>query len=107
MKTALRLITASIIFVSATFSVNAAVSVDGLLNSQIDALPLGLTPVLITFNQRPTAADFTMLQSLGIRGGRYLNQLPIVLTSVNRVQFNALKTKPNIKSLYANRRFKL
>ncbi|HUR99880.1 MAG TPA: S8 family serine peptidase, partial [Pyrinomonadaceae bacterium] len=107
MKSALGLITAAIIFVSATFSVSAAASVDGLLNTQINALPLGLTPVVITFAQRPTAADFTMLQSLGIRGGRYMNQLPIVLTSINRVQFNALKTKPNIKSLYANRRFKL
>jgi len=48
-----------------------------------------------------------MLQTLGIRGGRVLNQLPIVLTSINASQFNALKTKPSIKSLYANRTFKL
>jgi len=88
-------------------AVNAAVSVDTLLNNQINSLPLGLTPVVITFNQQPSTADFNMLRSLGITGGRYLNQLPIVLTSINRVQLNALKTKPNIKSLYANRRFRL
>src|SRR5678810_1103565 len=90
-----------------TISANAAVSVDTLLNSQVNALPLGLTPVVITFNQQPTTSDFNMLRSLGITGGRYLNQLPIVLTSINRVQLNALKTKPSIKSLYANRKFKL
>ena len=88
-------------------AVNAAVSVDTLLNNQINSLPLGLTPVVITFNQQPSTADFNMLRSLGITGGRYLNQLPIVLTSINRVQLNSLKTKPNIKSLYANRRFRL
>ena len=90
-----------------TVSINAAVSVDGLLTSKVNALPLGLTPVVITFNHQPSAADFNMLRSLGITGGRYLNQLPIVLTSINRVQFNALKTKANVRSLYANRTFKL
>ena len=90
-----------------TVSVNAALSIDNLLNARVNALPLGLTPVVITFNQQPSVADFNMLRSLGITGGRYLNQLPIVLTSINRVQFNALKTKPNVRSLYANRTFKL
>jgi len=107
MKTVLAIIITAIIFASAAFSANAAVSVDGLLSTQVNALPLGLTPVVITFNQRPTAADLTMLQTLGIRGGRVLSQLPIVLTSINRTQFNALKTKPTVRSLYANRTFKL
>lgn len=102
-----RLFAAVILTVSATVLANAAVSIDSLLASKINASPLGLTPVVITFAQKPTSTDFNMLRSLGITGGRYLNQLPIVLTSINRVQFNALKTKPNVKSLYANRTFKL
>ena len=48
-----------------------------------------------------------MLQSLGIRGGHYTKALPIVLTSINRTQFNALKAKPGVRSLYANRTFRL
>lgn len=88
-------------------SAAAAPSLDSLLVSQVNASPLGLTPVIITFESRPTSADFTMLRSLGITGGRYLNQLPIVLTSIDRTQFNALKTKSNIRSLYANRTMKL
>jgi serine protease AprX len=85
----------------------AGPSLDGLLVTRINSSPLALTPVVITFQSRPTSADFTMLRSLGITGGRYLSQLPIVLTSVNRTQFNALKTKSNIRSIYANRTMKL
>lgn len=85
----------------------AAPSIDGLLASRINSSPLSLTPVIITFENRPTSADFTMLRSLGITGGRYLNQLPMVLTSINKAQFDALKTRAGIRSLYANRTLKL
>jgi subtilisin family serine protease len=102
-----QMIRAILVMVVLGIAINAAPSVDALLSSRINAAPLAPTPVVITFNQRPTNADFAMLQSLGITGGRYLNQLPIVLTSINRVQFNALKTKSGIRSLYANRTFRL
>ena len=107
MRKLFTIIGAVVIAISATFSVNAAVSVDTMLANQVNASPLALTPVVITFNQKPTTTDFNMLRSLGITGGRYLNHLPIVLTSVNKLQFNALKTKAGVRSLYANRRFKL
>jgi subtilisin family serine protease len=96
-----------IIGAAAAFSSFAAVSVDGMLASKINALPLGLTPVVITFDHKPTNSDFLMLQALGIKGGRVLSQLPIVLTSINKTQLNSLKTKAGIRSLYANRTFKL
>src|SRR5688572_18169005 len=101
------IIAAVIIGISAGFSAIAAPSVDRLLTTRINTTPLALTPVIITFNQKPSTTDLAMLQSLGIRGGRVLNELPIVLTSINGAQFNALKTKPQIRSLYANRTFKL
>src|SRR5690606_3151716 len=44
---------------------------------------------------------------LGITGGYVLTELPIVLTRVNRTQFNALKTKSGITSLYGNATMKL
>src|SRR5688500_1524976 len=97
------LMIAAILAISAA----AAPSIDSLLASRINSSPLALTPVIIAFENRPTSADLTMLRSLGITGGRYLNRLPIILTSINRTQFNALKTKPNIRSLYANRTMKL
>ena len=90
-----------------SFSTFAAPSVDGLLATRINASPLSLTPVVITFDHSVTNTDFLMLQTLGIRGGRYTKALPIVLTSINRTQFNALKAKPGVRSLYANRTFRL
>ena len=102
-----RIVFAAFVIAIAGLSAFAAVSVDSLLSARINASPLALTPVVITFERKPAAADFQMLQSLGILGGRYLSELPIVLTSVNRTQFNALKTKPGIRSLYANRTFRL
>lgn len=107
MKTLGRLLGVLLVIGAAAYALVAAPTVDGLLASKVNALPLGLTPVVITFDHKPTNSDFLMLQSLGIRGGRVLNQLPIVLTSVNRVQLNSLKTKAGIRSLYANRTFKL
>src|SRR5436190_2062959 len=102
-----RMVWIGVIMVAAANALVAAPSIDGLLASKINAAPLGLTPVVITFDHKPVNSDFVMLQSLGIRGGRFLNELPIVLTSINRTQFNALKTKAGIRSLYANRTFKL
>jgi serine protease AprX len=96
-----------LVTIAAFISALAAPSVDGLLAARINASPLSLTPVVITFDHSVTNNDFLMLQSLGIRGGRYTQALPIVLTSINRTQFNALKTKPGIRSLYANRAFRL
>ena len=49
----------------------AAPRVDALLTQQVNSLPLSLTPVVITFNTRPTSTDFLMLRSLGITGGQY------------------------------------
>jgi len=96
-----------VLVIAANIAISAAVSVDRLLASQVNAVPLSLTPVIITFNHKPASADFAMLQSLGITGGRYLSQLPIVLTKVNLAQLNALKSKSGVVSLYANRRMRL
>src|SRR5689334_21261899 len=96
-----------VLIIAANLAVSAAVSVDKLLISQINARPLTLTPVIITFNHKPASADFAMLQSLGIVGGRYLSQLPMVLTKVNQAQFSALKSKPGVVSLYANHTMRL
>ncbi|HEY8562997.1 MAG TPA: S8 family serine peptidase [Pyrinomonadaceae bacterium] len=80
--------------------------VDALLTQKINLAPLSLTPVVITFNNKPTGGDFLMLRSLGILGGYKTSELPMVFTLVTKTQFNALKQKSNIRSLYANRVFK-
>jgi subtilisin family serine protease len=107
MRTLVKTLAVLVITIAASVSALAAPSVDSLLAAKITASPLSLTPVVITFDHTVTNNDFLMLQSLGIVGGRYTKALPIVLTSINRTQFNALKTKSGIRSLYANRTFRL
>src|SRR5688572_30391385 len=107
MRTLVKTLAILIVAIAASVSVFAAPSVDSLLAAKINASPLSLTPVVITFDHKVTSNDFLMLQSLGIRGGRYTQALPMVLTSINRTQFNALKAKPGVRSLYANRTFRL
>ena len=70
-----------VVTIAVSVSALAAHSVDGLLAAKINASPLSLTPVVITFDHKVTNNDFLMLQSLGIRGGRYTQALPFVLTS--------------------------
>jgi serine protease AprX len=96
-----------VLVLAANLCVVSAVSVDRLLITQTNLNPLGLTPVIITFDHKPASAEFTMLRGLGIVGGRYLSQLPMVLTAVTRTQLNALKSKPGVVSIYANHRMRL
>jgi subtilisin family serine protease len=85
----------------------AAPSLDARLLNQINAAPLAITPAVITYDHQPNNADLLLLRSLGIRGGVVLNQLPMVLTAINQAQFNALRSRAEIRSLYANRTFRL
>ena len=107
MRTLVKALAVLVVTIAASVSAIAAPSVDSLLAARISASPLSLTPVVITFDHSVTNTDFLMLQSLGILGGRYTKALPIVLTSINRTQFNVLKAKPGVRSLYANRTFRL
>lgn len=88
-------------------SQTASPSVDPLLAQQIGSVPLSLTPVVITFRRKPSSTDLLSLKTLGIKGGIALKELPIVLTAINSTQFDALRKRSDVASLYANRRFKL
>jgi serine protease AprX len=85
----------------------AASSVDRLLEAQVNAAPAALTPVMITFDHDPTGADYSALKALGISGGYIIDGLPVVQTAINRRQFDALRTRPGVLSLYANHRLQL
>ena len=106
-----RLIPVVLLIVAVTAQIgvgqNTTPSVDALLTQQIGKTPLSLTRVVITFRRKPTSADLLSLKTLGIRGGVALRELPIVLTAINATQFNALRKRSDIASLYANRTFKL
>ncbi len=82
----------------------AARSVDSLLTRQVAAAPLAATPVVITFDHRPTLADFAALKALGIPGGVVVDELPMVLTAVTQAQLATLSGWRSVISLYANHR---
>ncbi|MGQ0835508.1 MAG: S8 family serine peptidase [Gammaproteobacteria bacterium] len=81
----------------------ASPRVDRRLVEQVVAAPLTPTPVVITYRQTPGEGDFAVLRSLGINGGIVLSRLPMVLTRINQAQLDALRSRGEIRSLYANR----
>ena len=108
MKRALIVVATFVLVVTLHAAAALAVpTIDRKLTEQVTRAPLSLTAVVITYNHQPAALDFTRLQSLGIRGGVYLDRLPMVLTAVNKSQLNALATRSDIRSLYANNRMSL
>lgn len=108
MKKALIVISAFVIMVTLqTEAALAAPRVDATLTRLVNSSPLARTPVVITYDHQPSSADFASLKALGIRSGVYLDRLPMVLTAINRAQLNALSTRSNIRSLYANRKLDL
>ena len=84
-----------------------AATLDPLLLQRVTLEPLGLTPVIITYQQQPGDLELQSLRAIGIRGGIVLSDLPMVLTAVNLSQLNALRQNPRVTSLYANRRIPL
>jgi subtilisin family serine protease len=86
---------------------SAAPSVDPVLAKLFKDQPLGTHAVVITFNRQPTSSDITSLKLMGIKGGIVLNKLPMVLTGINKAQYDALRSRSDIVSLYANRIMRL
>ncbi|HWT01545.1 MAG TPA: S8 family serine peptidase [Pyrinomonadaceae bacterium] len=78
--------------------------VDPLLVKYFATSAAGATaPAVITYRSRPAAADFTRLQSIGIKGGFALKELPMVIARLNAAQLSVLQTQPGVRSVYANR----
>jgi serine protease AprX len=108
MKKALIIISALVLTLALhTASAVAAPRVDATLTKLVNSSPLALTPVVITYNHQPSSADFAALKSLGIKSGVYLDRLPMVMTAINKAQLNALSTRSDIRSLYANHKLDL
>lgn len=97
-----RLIVGSILFAVAG-ALHAAPSIDSALQALMDEAPLEVHPIVVTYEQHPASNELVALQSLGITGGVVLQELPMVLIQVNKVQFDQLKGRSGILSLYANR----
>src|SRR5688572_11631538 len=91
-----------VLLMAGATAATAAPSVDPVLAQLFQAAPLSTHAVVITFGRQPGAADLASLQQLGIKGGIVLQRLPMVLTGINRAQFDLLRSRADIVSLYAN-----
>lgn len=85
----------------------AAPSIGPDIAGDIASNPLGLTPAVITYYDQPDDSNIDYLKSLGITGGVVLNELPMVQVQINKLQFDALKTRDEIASIYGDDRLDL
>jgi serine protease AprX len=65
--------------------------------------PATSVPVVITYSSRPSTTEFNRLQSIGIKKGFALRELPMVIAPMNALQLAAVKTQPNVRAISANR----
>jgi serine protease AprX len=80
------------------------VRVDPLLTKHFSTSAAGTSvPVVITYESRPASTEFNRLQSIGIKKGVALKELPMVIAPMNAVQLAAVKTQPGVRSISANR----
>ncbi len=83
---------------------NTSARIDPLLISYLSTrTPNVRVPAVITYRNRPGAAELNRLQSLGITKGYAMRELPMVIADVSLLQANAIKTQPGVVSIWANR----
>lgn len=91
-----------VLALSTTAFAQSQMTVDPRLTAQIEQSPLDLSAVVITYRNHPSAADLNNLRLMGITSGVVLQRLPMVLTGINRAQFDLLKGRSEILSLFSN-----
>lgn len=84
----------------------AAPKVDPLLVNFLQGRTTVHTPVIISYNQPPSAADLNRLQLAGITKAFVMQQLPMVICDMNLAQLVALRSQTSIRSIWANRLMK-
>jgi serine protease AprX len=85
--------------VSGQFSRTAVI--DPLLDAQLQAQ--STATAVLTFRRAVDQALLVELRSLGIFAGYTFRSLPIVIANITKVQADALATRTDVLSLYANR----
>ena len=80
-----------------------AVKIDSQLTRFFATHAVGATvPVIITYKQKPGAAEFSRLQLAGITKGFATRELPMVIADMSAVQLSAASRQPGVVSVYAN-----
>jgi serine protease AprX len=63
-------------------------------------------PAIITYKQKPGAAEFSRLQLAGITRGFATRELPMVIADLSAAQLAAVSRQPGVASIYSNRLMK-
>lgn len=63
-------------------------------------------PAIITYKQKPGAAELSRLQLAGITKGFAMRELPMVVTDLSALQLAAVSRQPGVASIYSNRLMK-
>lgn len=84
-------------------TVTAQPSVDPELSAAVAADPLSQHEVVLTFDHSPGEEQLTELLAGGVSAGIVLDELPMILTRVNGLQFSLLSGLPGVVSIYGNR----
>ena len=59
-------------------------------------------PVVITYREKPGAAEFSALETVGINKGFATRELPMVIADMNAAQLAAVSRQPGVLSIYGN-----
>ncbi len=81
----------------------AGVLVDTRLAAFLAASPFNKMAVVITYDHQPGATELNRLRAASVLKGFALRQLPMVITDLNLVQLNLVRTQPGVLSIYGNR----
>jgi serine protease AprX len=88
-------------------SAASTVKVDSQLTRFFATHAVGSTvPVVITYKQKPGAAEFSRLQLAGITKGFATRELPMVICDMSAAQLSAVSRQPGVASIYSNRLLK-
>jgi len=79
------------------------VTIDPQLTEFFAARAAGATvPVVITYSEKPGAAEFSRLELAGINKGFATRELPMVIADMNAAQLQAVSRQPGVLSIYGN-----
>jgi serine protease AprX len=85
----------------------AAVKIDPQLTRFFATHAAGATvPVVITYNRKPGASEFSRLQLAGVTKGFATRELPMVIADMSALQLAAVSRQPGVLSVYSNRLMK-
>src|SRR5688572_24106372 len=91
-----------VLFFSSSSAATLSSTLQSKLSSLSDAENAGVVIVVFQTNHGLNATHLDLLRSVGINGGKTLNQLGMVATAATVGQVRALSANANVRSIWSN-----